>query len=497
MVCAALSTTSTRGHVNQPRRSRVREPFALKPATGEIEKNIDSARMEQSMQRGRDLTSGGLHRNIWYLAPPMMLETGILNVAQLLDTYWVAQLGSAALAAVTISVTIRWVINSLANGLGIGGMAVVARRVGALDKPAAEHATKQTILLALFVSLLFGALGLALARPMLSLLGADAEVLPLGMSYLRVAFSAVFTQILLFVINSMFRGAGEARISMAVLFLATLTTALSEPVLIFGLGPIPALGVAGSAGAYVLGYSAGLILQLSVLLRGRARIALRMDHVRPDFRLMASIIRIAWPSTIQMTLRSSSRLVIVALVGIYGTFATAGYGVANRLLLIALIPVFGLGNAAATLVGQNLGANKPERAERSAWWVCLYALGYMVVAAGMLFTLADSLVVLFDDTPQVVAIGSQCLRIVSLSLLASTVGVVLARAFDGAGNTIPAMAINLSTLWGMEIPLALWFSRGLGFETTGIWLGRALANLSNGALFAIWFRRGRWKRRRV
>lgn len=458
---------------------------------------MDDAHRGQKPLRGRDLTSGGLHRNIWYLAPPMMLETGILNVAQLLDTYWVGQLGSAALAAVTISVTIRWVINSLANGLGIGGMAVVARRIGALDKPAAEHATKQTILLALFVSLLFTILGLAVARPMLTLLGADAEVLPLGMSYLRVAFTAVFTQILLFVINSMFRGAGEPRISMTVLFLSTATTALSEPVLVFGLGPIPALGVAGSAGAYVLGFSAGLFLQLVVLLRGRARIAIRLDNLRPDFRLMATIIRIAWPSTVQMTLRSSSRLVIVALVGAYGTFATAGYGVANRLLLLALIPVFGLGNAAATLVGQNLGAKNPARAERSAWWVSFYALCYMVVVAGLLFTLADTLVVLFDDTPQVVAFGSQCLRIVALSLLASSVGVVLARAFDGAGNTIPAMAINLLTLWGMEIPLALWLSRGLGFGATGIWWGRALANLSNGAVFALWFRRGRWKHRKV
>jgi Na+-driven multidrug efflux pump len=190
--------------------------------------------------RDRDLTRGSLHRAIWYLAPPMMLETGILNVAQVLDTYWVAQLGSAALAAVTISITIRWVLNSLANGLGIGGMAVVARRIGAKDPAAAAHATWQTILLGSMVSLVLMALGLALARPLLTVLGADAEVLPLGMSYLRISFVGLFTLLLTFAINSMLRGAGDARLAMSVLFLVTVVTVASEPLLIFGWGPLPA-----------------------------------------------------------------------------------------------------------------------------------------------------------------------------------------------------------------------------------------------------------------
>ncbi|NIS79047.1 MAG: MATE family efflux transporter [Anaerolineales bacterium] len=420
-----------------------------------------------------------------------------MNVAQVLDTYWVGKLGSAALAAVTISVTIRWVLNSLANGLGIGGMAVVARRIGAQDRAAAEHATHQTILLGVFVSLLLSVLGLTLAQPVLVLMGAGEDVLPLGLAYLRVAFTGIFTQILIFVINSLFRGAGEARISMGILILATAMTALSEPLLVFGLGPIPALGVAGSAAAYVLGFGAALTLQLAILFRRRARIGIHLKDLRIDFRLMWRIVCIALPSTIQMTLRSSSRLVIVALVGFFGTFATAGYGVANRLLLIALIPVFGLGNAAATLVGQNLGAGKPNQAERSAWWVSVYAIAYMAIAAGILFLFSDALIELFDPTPQVVFFGSECLRIVALSLLASAAGVVLARGFDGAGNTMPAMAINLFTLWGMEIPLALWLSRKLNLGVTGVWWGRALANLSNGLFFAFWFRRGRWKKREV
>jgi putative MATE family efflux protein len=447
--------------------------------------------------RDRDLTRGSLHRAIWYLAPPMMLETGILNVAQVLDTYWVAQLGSAALAAVTISITIRWVLNSLANGLGIGGMAVVARRIGAKDPAAAAHATWQTILLGSMVSLVLMALGLALARPLLTVLGADAEVLPLGMSYLRISFVGLFTLLLTFAINSMLRGAGDARLAMSVLFLVTVVTVASEPLLIFGWGPLPALGVAGSALATVLGYGTGLLLQFAFLLSGRARIGINVRDLRPDFRLMWQIVRIALPSTVQMTLRSSSRLTIVGLVGVYGTFSVAGFGVGNRLLLIALIPCFGLGNAAGTLVGQNLGAKQPERAERSAWWVSAYSAGYMAVVATALFLAAPSLIALFDPTPEVVAHGVDFARIVSLSMIFSAVGVVLARGFDGAGNTVPAMTINLMTLWGLEVPIAFVLSRWTQLGVTGVWWGRAVANVANGVVFALWFRRGKWKEREV
>jgi len=427
----------------------------------------------------------------------MILETGVQNLAQVLDTYWVGQLGSAALAAVTISITVRWVLNSLANGLGIGGMAVVARRIGAKEDAAAEHAAWQTILLGIMISLVLSVTGLILARPLLTLLGADAEVLPLGLAYMRIGFAGIFTLILVFAINAMLRGAGEAGMAMRVLFLATGVTIVLEPILIRGWGPLPAMGVAGAALAFVLGYGAGLVLQLAILLSGRARIRINLRDVKPDLPLMASIIRIALPSTIQMTLRSSSRLLIIALVGLYGMFATAGYGVANRMLLIALIPCFGLGNAAGTLVGQNLGAGRPDRAERSAWWVSGYAAGYMVVAALLLTVLAPSLIALFDPTPQVVAVGTECVRVVAWSMVGSAGGVVLARGFDGAGNTVPAMAINLLTLWGMELPVAFLLSRWLGLGVTGVWWGRAVANLANGLFFAMWFRRGKWKEREV
>jgi len=473
----------------------------------------------------RDLTTGNIHRNIWTLAVPMILEMGTLSVTQIADIYWVGKLGSAALAAVTISMTLRWVINSLANGLGIGGMAVVARRIGARDRAQADHATWQTVLLAAFVSLVLGVVGILLAEPALRVLGADTEVLAMGVSFLRIIFGGLFTLILVFVINSLLRGAGEAGLALGVLVLSQGLTLVLEPLLIFGWGPFPALGVDGSAWAGVLGFGAGVLFQIAILLSGRARIAIpltlrqpfdpstglraglaqdtassghhNLHDLWPDLPLMWRIVKIALPSTVQMTLRSTSRLIILAIVGLYGTFATAGFGVANRILLIALIPGFGLGNAAATLVGQNLGAIQPQRAERSTWWVTAYDASLLAAFAVVFFTFARPLVAFFDPTPEVVDIGAECLRIVAPSLIFSAVGVVLARAFDGAGNTMPAMFVNLLTLWGLEAPLSYGLAQGTGLGITGVWVGRAFSNLANGLLFAFWFRLGRWKRKKV
>lgn len=456
-----------------------------------------SPSQSQTDGRGRDLTRGSIHRAIWYLAPAMMLETGILNVADVLDAFWVSRLGSAALAAVTMSIAIRWFASSIAMGLGTGGLAVVARRVGAQDREGADHALGQTILLGIVVSVLLAALGLVLARPLLDLMGADAEVIPLGLTYLRITFLASFTWVLLYVINPMIRGAGDARAAMRVLLLTTAVIVVSEPILVLGLGPVPRLGVAGSASAYVLGFGCGLLMQMAILIRGKAKISLSLRHLRPDLPLMARITGIALPSAVQMVLRSTANMVILTLVGTFGTYATAAYGLADRFLVFVLVPCFGLGNASGTLVGQNLGAGKPERADRSAWWIAAYAAGYLLTLTTLLFVFAEPLVAAFDSTPEVVAIGTECIRIVAFSIVLDGIGFVLNRGLEGAGNTLPAASINLLTLWALQIPAAFALSRWLGLGLTGIWWGRALANVGNGLLFALWFWRGRWKEQDV
>jgi putative MATE family efflux protein len=445
----------------------------------------------------RDLTTGGIHRAIWFLAPAMALEVAILSISDLFDTFWVSRLGSAALAAVTFGIAVRWFVNSLPMGLGTGGMALVARRVGARDREAADHAAGQTILLGLILSLGLTVIGLALARPLLQLMGADAEVMPLGLTYLRITFLGSFTWVLVYVINPMIRGAGEARLAMWVLVLITAAIVISEPILVLGLGPVPRLGIAGSSGAYVLGFGCGLLMQIVILMRGRSCVGLKLRYLRPDLPLMGRIIGIALPGAVQMTLRSASNMVLVGLVGSFGTFATAGYGMADRFLLWILFPTLGLGNTAGTLVGQNLGAGKPERAERCAGWVTVYAVVYMMVVSTLLFVFAEPLVAFFDPTPQVVSIGSMAIRIITFSLVLDGIGIILGRSMDGAGNTVPSAVVNLVTLWGVQLPLAFALSKWLGFGLVGIWLGRAVANAANGLLLAAWFRRGKWKEREV
>jgi putative MATE family efflux protein len=447
----------------------------------------------------RDLTSGSLQASIWHLAIPMIFEMVVLNVAMALDTYWVGQLGEAAVAAVAISMSIRWVINSLANGLGIGGMATVARRTGEKDPAAANHAATQTVLLGVVVSLSLAAVGFALARPLLVLLGAEPDVLPLAVPYLRITAGGMFTMVLIFVINAILRGAGDAQIALRALILASVVTLLLEPILVLGLGPISAMGIRGAAWAFVAGFACGVAYQFWILLTGRSKVRLDLNDLRPDIPLMGRIIRIALPSTIQMTLRSSSRLAIIALVGVYGTAAVAAYGVANRLLMFVIIPIFGLGNACSALVGQNLGAGKPERAERTGWLTSGYAAIYTVVIVALVVLSASALISFFvkDATAEVLDLGVEYLYIVAPSLLTMAVGIVLARGFDGAGNTVPAMVINLITLWGIEVGFAYVLSRHAGLGVTGVWLGRAAAGIGNGVIFAAWFRRGKWKEMEV
>ena len=255
------------------------------------------------------------------------------------------------------------------------------------------------------------------------------------------------------------------------------------------------MGVAGSALSTVLAYGAGLALQFYILLKGRARVRIELDKLRIDLGLMWRIITIALPSTIQMTLRALSRVTLLGIIALYGTFAVAGYGIANRILLMVLVPGFGLGNASATLVGQNLGAHQPKRAEKSAWLISGYNMALMAAAAIFFLPLADRIISIFNANPGVVEYGSSCLKIVAVSYIFSALGIVMGRSLDGAGNTVPAMFINLFTLWVLQIPLAYLLSRFWG--TTGIWVALGVANVGNALMMALWFKRGRWKLRVV
>jgi putative MATE family efflux protein len=445
----------------------------------------------------RDYTIGSLRKNVWLLAVPMVLEMGLVSLFRVADMFWVGKLGPEALAAITIGENVRWALSGLAMGQGIGGLAVVARRIGEKDESAANHATLQALLLALALATIIGVFGFIFAEPMLLLMGTEAHVMPQALIFLQVTFAGITGFLMVPVVSSLLRGAGEAKLALIVRVVCYAFGLLAEPFLIFGWGPVPALGVVGAALALVGSQWLGFLLQLGILVSGRARIRIDPRHLRVDLPLMWQVFRIALPSTLQMTLRSFSRATLLGVVALYGTFAVAAYGIASRVFMTVFVPGFGLGNAAATLVGQNLGAGKPDRAERSAWITASYNLAFMLVCAVVIVLYAEVIVVAFNDTPAVVTLGAQALRIFSIGYIFSSVGVVMARAFDGAGNTVPAMVINLVTLWGIQIPLAWLLSQALGWGTTGLWAGITTANVANGCIFAIWFRRGRWKQRAV
>jgi putative MATE family efflux protein len=445
----------------------------------------------------RDYTVGSLGRNIWLLAVPMVLEMGLVSLFRVADMFWVGKLGPEALAAITIGENVRWALSGMAMGQGIGGLAVVARRIGEKDDEAANHATLQAVLLALGVAFVISVAGFLLSEPLLLLLGTEPKVLPQGLIFLQVTFAGLTGFLMVPVVNSLLRGAGEARLALVVRVLAYGLGLVVEPVLIFGWGPLPALGVAGAALALVGSQWLGFLIQLGVLVSGRARIRIDLRRLRLDLPLMWHIFRIALPSTVQMTLRSFSRATLLGVVAVYGTFAVAAYGVAARVFMTVFVPGFGLGNAAATLVGQNLGAGKPDRAARSAWLIAAGNVALMLACAAVIVPLAEPIVAAFNDTPEVVALGAQALRIFAIGYVFSALGSVLARGLDGAGNTVPAMLINLLTLWGLQIPLAWILSQVLGWGTTGLWAGISVANVANGLIFALWFGRGRWKQREV
>jgi putative MATE family efflux protein len=345
--------------------------------------------------------------------------------------------------------------------------------------------------------LLISVAGFLLSEPLLLLLGTEPEVVPQGLSFLHVTFGGLAGFLMVPIVNSLLRGAGEARLALTVRVASYGLGLVVEPLLVFGWGPLPGLGVAGAALALVGSQWLGFLIQLGFLISGRARIRIDLHRLRLDPPLMWQIFRIALPSTVQMTLRSFSRATLLGVVAVYGTFAVAAYGVAARVFMTVFVPGFGLGNAAATLVGQNLGAGKPDRAARSAWLIAACNVALMLACAAVIVPFAEPIVTAFNDTPEVVDLGAEALRIFAIGYVFSALGSVLARGLDGAGNTVPAMVINLLTLWGLQIPLAWILSQILGWGTTGLWAGISVANVANGFIFAFWFGRGRWKQREV
>ena len=445
----------------------------------------------------QDLTQAPIGRAVVLLAVPMVLEMLMESVFAVADVFFVGRLGADAVATVGITESLMTVIYAVAVGLSIGASATVARRIGEGDPDRAARAAAQSIALGLAGAAAVGVTGGIFAPDLLRLMGASDGVIAIGSGFTRVMLGGSGTVLLLFLVNAIFRGAGDAAIAMRVLWFANAINIVLGPCLIFGLGPFPELGVTGAAVATTIGRGSGVLLQLYQLTRGGSRIVLGRSHLRSDREVMAGIVRLSGVGMFQNLIGTASWMALIRILTGFGSAAVAGNTIGIRLVIFAALPSFGLGNAAATLVGQNLGAGRPDRAEAAVWRAGLYntiALGLV----GLLFLVfAPPLIRIFSSDPEVIPYGVRSLRIVSAGFLFYGYGLVLTQSFNGAGDTRTPTLINLVCLWMLEIPLAWVLAHPAGLGPTGVFTSVSVSFSVLAVVSAVIFKQGRWKTLRV
>lgn len=444
-----------------------------------------------------DYTAGSIGQSILLLAVPMVLEMLMESVFAVVDVFFVAKLGAGAVATVGLTESMLTLIYAVAMGLGIGATAIVARRTGEKDAEGAARSAVQIIALGVIVSAVLGVCGALLAPRLLMLMGAQPEVVAHGVNYTRVMLGGNIVVMMLFLINAIFRGAGDAAIAMRVLWLANLINILLGPCLILGLGPFPKLGVVGAAIATTIGRGTGALYAFSRLVRGSGRIGVARRHLQLDLALMWRVLRLSASAAFQVFIGMASWIGLTRILSSFGSDALAGYTIGMRVILFALLPSWGMSNAAATMVGQALGAGKPERAERAVWLAGFYNMCFLGVVGLVFVVFAGTIIGVFTSDPMVVPYGTDCLRIVACGFLFYAYGMVLTQSFNGAGDTLTPTIINLFVFWLWEIPLAYLLAFTFNFGPRGVFLAMTIAFSTLAVTSAVVFRRGRWKTRKI
>lgn len=445
----------------------------------------------------RDYTKGPIGRSIMLLAVPMVLEMLMESVFAVVDIFWVAHLGPDAVATVGLTESMLTLMYAVAIGLGIGATAMVARRIGEKNAEGAARAAVQAIALGLIVSVVFAVVGVSLAPKLLTLMGGSPWVVQQGSAFTRVMFAGNASILLIFLINAIFRGAGDAAIAMRVLWLANAINILLGPCFIFGLGPFPEMGVAGAAVATTIGRSTGVLYAISRLIRSGGRFDIRRYHLKLEPAIMARLIRLSGTATFQVFIGMASWIGLIRTISSFGSDAVAGYTIGIRVIIFALLPSWGMANAAATMVGQGLGAGKPDRAERAVWRAGFYNMICLVIVGIVFVIFARQIIAVFTNDPKVVPYGVDCLRIVSYGFLFYAYGMVITQSFNGAGDTWTPTIINLFVFWLWELPLAYTLAIVFGLGPRGVFLAIMIAFSTLAVVSALLFRRGKWKTRVV
>lgn len=445
----------------------------------------------------QDYTDGSLNRAIFLLAVPMILEMVLESLFAVVDVFWLGRLGSNAVATVGLTESMLALVFAVAMGLSLSTTAMVARRIGEKDPQGAAEAAAQAIILGLIVSAVMGLPCLRYAPELLRLMGASPGIVAVGSGYARIALGGSGVVLMLFLNNAIFRGAGDAAIAMRLLWVSNILNLLLDPCLIFGLGPFPRLGVTGAAAATFTGRSIGVVYQFYRLLRGTERIRVMTRYLRVNVQLLGKLIRVSVTGVLQFAIAHTSWIGLVRIVSTFGAAALAGYTIAIRIVVFAILPSWGLSNAAATLVGQNLGAKKPDRAELSVWRTGLYNMIFLGTLGVFFVLFAVPIVRLFTHDPAIVPLGASCLRIISYGNIGYAYGMVMLQAFNGAGDTVTPTIVNFFGFWLLEIPLAYWLAILLRFQSNGVYISIVIAEASIAAASAVLFKRGRWKTQQI
>jgi len=444
-----------------------------------------------------DYTRVGIKRAIFLLAVPMVIEMFMESLFAVVDVFFVAKLGSNAIATVGLTESVLTIVYSIGFGVSMAATAMVSRRIGEKKPEAASNVAAQTLIIGLLLSFLISLVGIFFSEELLTMLGADEEIVRTGSEFTRWMIGGNFVILLLFLLNGVFRGAGNASLAMKALWISNGLNIVLDPIFILGIGSFEGFGLVGAAYATNLGRGIGVLFQLYVLFRGSGIVRVTLAKLRPDKDVIKRLIEISLGGTGQFLISSASWIFLMKFMSNFGAKALAGYTVGIRVLIFTILPAWGMANAAATLVGQNLGAKYPRRAEISVWLTAQYNMLFLGFVSVIYFFLARNIIGIFTDDVEVLFHGAECLRFLSLGYIFFAYGMVMMQAFNGAGDTRTPTILNFIAFWMIQIPLSYLLAITFGVGPKGIYLGIIISEALLAIAAITVFRRGHWKLKEV
>ncbi|PHR11742.1 MAG: MATE family efflux transporter [Aequorivita sp.] len=440
-----------------------------------------------------DLTQASIKKAIFLLAVPMILEMSMESIFALVDIFYVSQVSTNAVATIGLTESVITLVYALAVGLSMAATAIVARRIGEKDPEGAKRVTVQVIFLGILVSSVVSVIGIVFPKEILGLMGGEQSLIDEGYRYTQILIGGNFTIVLLFLINAVYRGAGNASMAMWTLILSNGINIVLDPIFIFGWGPIPEYGVAGAAIATTIGRGTAVLFQLYILFYGSTRIRLALKDFVVSIGVMINLIRVSLGGIGQFIIGTSSWIFLMRIISEFGSEVLAGYTIAIRVIMFTMMPAWGLSNAAATLVGQNLGANQPGRAEISVWKTAKYNAFFMVAVSVIYLLFAKTIIGWFSVEPEVLKYGALSLQIVTIAYFLFAYGMTITMAFNGAGDTRTPTIINFFCFWVFQLPFAYFTAIVLDWGPIGVFVAIALAESLIAVIAIVWFKKGKWK----